>query len=354
MRKLVLMAVIVIAAGTLWQGAAVAQLPSDGCNSVAIGQGDVLYFLCKDNTSSWIIKRENDTNQNLGKTDPLGVLRIGPDGSLYGVAFPLGEKVVRLTQNLTQEIILTKESPQITSDPAIQARIRFSGLAIDSQGNVYVGDSGNGWLIRVSNTGAIERVAGVIPTYQGSGAGAVFGSGGDSRGLIDGPGLSAKLFNPGYLAVGPNDEIFIAEGSDGLIRKYANGEITTIAGEFDGAGGRKVGFRDGPANTARFGAFLKSLTVDKEGNIFVVDYLNRCIRQLTWNSEKNMYYVYTLAGSPKNPPVDKEGTGFSASFDEGWYDIAVASNRDLYVTKSLEFYVRKITWMGEVTGFRVQ
>ncbi len=354
MRRIIFAFVLALAAGAAWLVPGSAQIPSDGCNSVAVGQNDVLYFHCKDNDSGWIVKRENGTNVNLGKTDKLSVLRVGPDGALYGVAFPMADKVVRLTQNMRQETILNKEAPELTNDPVIQARIRFSGLAIDSKGNVYVGESGNGWLIRVSNTGVIERVAGAMPTYQGSGAGAMISGAGESKGLFDGPGLGAKLDNPVYLAVGPGDEIFMTDGSHGLIRKYANGEITTIAGAFDGAGGRQVGFRDGPAMSAKFGAFLKGLTVDKDGNIFVVDYINRCIRQISWNDEKNSYYVYTLAGSPNNPPVDKEGTGLAASFDEGWYDIAVDSKKNLYVTKSLEFYVRKITWMGEVTGFTVQ
>lgn len=352
MRKIVLIFITVFAVSALWLVPGSAQIPSDGCNSVAIGADDTIYFLCKDDASSWIIRRQNDTNTNMGKTDKLGVLRLGPDGALYGVTFATGDKVVRLNQNLMHETILYKEAPELTSDPTIQARIRFSGLTIDSRGNVYVGDSGNGWLIRVSNTGAIERVAGIMPTYQGSGAGAMFS--GESKGLLDGPGLSAKLDNPVYLATGPGDEIFMTDGSHGLVRKFANGEITTIAGDFDGMGGRQVGFRDGPANKAKFGAFLKGLTVDKDGNIFVVDYLNRCIRQISWNEEKKMYYVYTLAGSPNNPAVDREGTGLSASFDEGWYDIAVDSKKNLYATKSIDFYVRKITWMGEVTGFTVQ
>ncbi|MCD6119498.1 hypothetical protein J7K50_06620 [bacterium] len=335
----------------------------DGSCSVAVGPNDTPYFLCRDTVNCWIMEFAQGTAENIGEVENIELLRIGPDGAMYGIARNTSDlaKVLRVSPGGDYEVVCDQNDERITDNISARRNIVFSGLCIDREGNIYVGDSGNGWLIKVSVNGDVQRVVGIDPIFEGAGEGARIVE--ESKGLADGPGNSARLFNPSQLAAGPRGEIYISEGSNGIVRMYENGEVTTIAGAIGSDGQSRSGFRDGPAHNALFSYWLTGIVVDNDGNIFVIDQGNGCIRQITWNSDEGMYYVYTLAGSPKNKEIgmggtgydatDKDGTGFEASFDSAWFDLAVDSNKNLYMTKKTGFIVRKVTWMGLVSSFDV-
>ena len=99
--------------------------------------------------------------------------------------------------------------------PATSASL-FSptGVAVDSAGNLYIADTGNSRIRKVSN--------GVITTVAGNGT---HGFSGDN-----GPATSAQLYNPDGVAVDPAGNLYIADTLDNRIRKVSNGVITTVAG----------------------------------------------------------------------------------------------------------------------------
>ena len=145
--------------------------------------------------------------------------------------------------------------------PATSASL-FSptGIAVDSAGNLYIADTGNSRIRKVSN--------GVITTVAGTGG---YGFSGDN-----GPAASAQLFNPEGVAVDSAGNLYIADTLDNRIRKVSNGVITTVAGN------GTYGFSgdNGPATSSQL-SHPTGVAVDSAGNVSVADRDNNRIRVLT-------------------------------------------------------------------------
>ena len=123
-----------------------------------------------------------------------------------------------------------------------------SGVAVDSAGNLYIADSFNNRIRKVS--------AGVIATVAGSSA-----PQGSSLG-DNGPAIAAQLAQPFGVAVDSAGNIYIADAGNGRIRKVTSGVINTVAG-----GGTSLG-DNGPATSANLGDPV-GIAVDSTGNIFI-------------------------------------------------------------------------------------
>ncbi len=136
-----------------------------------------------------------------------------------------------------------------------------SGVAVDSQGNLFIADIGNNRIRKVSP-------AGIITTVAGRGGSGFSGDGG--------PATAARLNVPSGVAVDSQGNLFIADFSNSRIRKVSPaGIITTVAGN----GARVFGGDGGPATAASFVAAI-GVAVDSQGNLFIADYNNR-IRKIS-------------------------------------------------------------------------
>jgi trimeric autotransporter adhesin len=148
--------------------------------------------------------------------------------------------------------------------PARDAQLNFPGaLAVDAAGNLYIADTGNHVVRRVTPDG-------IIATWAGSG---VRGYGGDG-----GPAASAalNLENPGAMAVDAEGNLYIADSFNHRIRCVTpNGIIYTVAGT------GTAGFRGdgGLAREARLST-PAGLATDPDGNLYVADTSNHRIRLL--------------------------------------------------------------------------
>ena len=148
--------------------------------------------------------------------------------------------------------------------PGILASLRSpEGVAVDSKGNILIGDTLNSRIRRV------DAASGVIRTIAGDGSFAFRGD--------NGPAFNASLRRPRGIVVDSQDNIYIADSENHRVRKIAasNGFITTVAG--NGVGGYSG---DGGSATGASLLFPEGVAVDSQGNVYIADTGNHRIRRV--------------------------------------------------------------------------
>ncbi|NDZ14032.1 hypothetical protein C7T35_34065 [Variovorax sp. WS11] len=231
-------------------------------------------------------------------------------------------------------------------------------MAMDGSGNIYVMDSDNFVVRKVTPTGEVSTLAGsVVPGYS---VGVVVDAGGNvyvadyennvirkitptgdasilagsTEGWTDATGTDAQFNGPAGLAIDSSGNVYVADYDNNVIRKITpNGTVTTVAG----SGSR--GAADGQGAAASFDR-PNGLKVDASGHIYVADASNHLIRKITPDG-----VVTTLAGSTQG---FADGTGIAAQFDYPW-GIALDADGNVYVADSSNNKIRKITPNGVVT-----
>lgn len=191
------------------------------------------------------------------------------------------------------------------------------GLAIDQQGNLYVGDVANHRIRKISPDGKVTTLAGA------------------KKGFSDRTGGQAKFNHPYGVAVDNNNDVFVADSYNNKIRKITpDGKVTTIAGN------GHDGFVDGSVLQAEFYVPI-GIVVDADGNIYIGDEGNSSIRKIT--SDGN---VSTLAGNGKFSYSD--GVGRNAAFNAPGA-IALDAEGNLFVADYFNNSIRKVSPTGNVS-----
>ena len=196
---------------------------------------------------------------------------------------------------------------------------RFSapqGVALDNEGNVYIADTGNNRIRKITP----DRV---VTTLAGNG----------TAGYGDGMGTAARFSAPQGMAVDNNGNIYIADTENNRIRKITPDRVVTTL-----AGNGTTGYGDGTGTAARFSA-PQGVTVDNNGNVYVADTGNNRIRKIT--PER---IVITIAGHSTAGYSDGAGTAARFSTPKG---ITVDSNGDVYVGDTGNNRIRKILYEQE-------
>ena len=195
------------------------------------------------------------------------------------------------------------------------------GIAIDNADNIYVADTGNNTIREISPAGMVSTLAGLA----------------GQAGTNDGVGSLARFRNPWDVAVDNSGSVYVADMSNDTIRKISpDGKVHTFAGQAGMSGNT-----DGWGNSARFNNPF-GVAVDSAGNVYVSDTANNTIRKITVAR-----VVTTLAGSPGNAGTN-DANGADARF---WspQGLTVDSAGNIYVADTSNNAIRKITPMGVVT-----
>lgn len=197
------------------------------------------------------------------------------------------------------------------------------GLAVDRAGNVFVADSENNTIRRITPAGDVTTFAGQ-PGAQGGN---------------DGPAAAARFTEPYAVAVDASGMLYVADTSSHAIRRITPaGVVSTLAG-----GSGPPGSADGTGRAARFNE-PRGIAVDNLGNIYVGDDQNHTVRKITPAG-----VVTTLAGLAGNPG-GADGTGSAARF-KAPHGVAVDPNGNVWVADTANRAIRRITPAGVVTTF---
>jgi RHS repeat-associated protein len=251
---------------------------------------------------------------------------MGPDGSLY-ISLTAGPRVYKVgPDGIINRFAGTNSGYSGDGGPATKAQLNGPlGLAVGPDGSVYIADTFNNVIRKVSPNGIIDTVA-------GNGA---YGYGGNG-----GPAKDAQLTRPTGVAVGPDGTLYIADrghpvdGGNRRVRMVGtDGIITTIAGN----GNPWSSGDGGPATQA--GMDPLHVAVGPDGSVYITDHFNNnLVRRVGQDG------IITRVAGGRNPP-DRLGDGgpaTEAALHSPW-GTTVGPDGSLYIVDAAVNRVRRVT-----------
>jgi sugar lactone lactonase YvrE len=257
----------------------------------------------------------------------LGGVALDSSGNLY-IADSLNERIRKVSPVGTISTYAGSGGFGFSGDggPATAAQLSLPhGVAVDSAGNLYIADSNNHRIRKVTPGGTIS-------TYAGTGTEGFSGDGG--------PATAAHLDRPDGVAVDSAGNLYIADSGNSRIRKVTpGGTISTYVGN----GGYGEGFLGdgGPATAAHIRP--RGVALDSAGNLYITDFAR--IRKVTPGGT-----ISTYAGTD-TPGFAGDGgpaTAAQLSFPQG---VALDSAGNLYIADSNNNRIRKVTPGGTISTY---
>ena len=207
--------------------------------------------------------------------------------------------------------------------PATSAQLSSPrGVAVDSDGNLYIADTSNNRIRKVDT-------AGMITTVVGDGT---KGSSGDG-----GAATSAKLDAPYGVAVDSDNNIYIAEYNNHRVRKVDTSATPWTISRVAGTESRISGYNgDGGAATEAWLNAPIGVAVDGSGNIYITDLLNERIRKVDGDGN-----ISTVAGTG-TPGYNGDGCRATTAQISSPYGVAVDGSGNVYIADGDNNRIRKI------------
>ncbi|MFB6259719.1 MAG: SMP-30/gluconolactonase/LRE family protein, partial [Thiohalorhabdaceae bacterium] len=193
-------------------------------------------------------------------------LALGPDGGLY-IADTGNHRIRRVGTDGYITTAAGTGSAGYGGDGGAGRQAQLSsphGLALDDAGNLYIADSGNHRIRELAPSGIIRTVAGTGTS----------GSNGDN-----GPAAQAQLSNPRDVAVGPEGAVYVADRGNRRIRRFRPGG--TITSPIQGGSGWSGRFYRGGSELASEASLdrLIGLAVGPDDQLYLADRGNRVVRR---------------------------------------------------------------------------
>lgn len=253
-------------------------------------------------------------------------LAVGSDGFVY-VALSADNRIVRVNPSGGVETVAGTEDAGDSGDrgSAVAARLnRPNDVFAASDGTIYIADTLNHRVRRVTEEGVIDTVAGDgwrdawdLGRFEGDG----------------GPAAEASLNRPAAVAAGPAGRLYIADTWNHRVRRVdVHGLIRTIAG----TGERGFSGDGGLAAAARL-SFPNGLALDADGSLLVCDAGNARIRRIDADGR-----IETVAGGADLERGAGDGASASGASLLMPRDVAVGPDGTIYITDTGRHRIRMI------------
>lgn len=285
-------------------------------------KGTIQSGTCQVTVSALAGNGTSGTTDAIGTSARFGSLRrmaVGVDGNIF-VVDTGNNRIRKITPDGTVTTVAGSTSGY-TNATGTSAQFRNpTGIDIDGAGNLYVADTGNYAIRKISPTG-------VVTTLAGTG----------SIGASDGTGTSASFRSVNDVAIDSAGNVFVADAH--VIRKITPaGAVTLFAGQWF-----NYGSTDGSGTNARFRDFIQGITIDSNDNLYVADAGNYKIRKITSSGD-----VSTVAGSGTSGFEDGAGGAVQFGAISG---ITSDASGNLYVADETNNRIRVVSMGGVVTTY---
>lgn len=287
---------------------------------IADSANQVVRRLAPDGTVTTVAGRPGEAGANDGSAatarfDTPSALVVAKDGTLF--LSDAGNHTLRRRAPNGTVTTLAGFAGSPGSTNGLGAVARFNaplGLALAPNGDLFVADSGNHAIRRITSAGNVTTFAGGLEQW----------------GAADGKGDQARFNGPVGLVLDATGNLLVADSFNHAIRKIApDGTVTTVAGQLG-----EDGFADGPAGDARFGAPAE-LAIDPNGNLYVTDGLYNTLRRIAPDGT-----VSTVAGLAGLEGSADGGYGSARFFNP--YGLVATPTGSLIVSDTLNQVIREV------------
>lgn len=245
--------------------------------------------------------RDAGAGQESAFSDPFGVA-VALDGTVFVTDAGDSNRIRRIAVDGTVSTFAGGNEGYADGAGASASFNTPSGIAIDSSSNLYVADTSNNRIRKITREGVVSTIAGD-----------------GSAGHNDGPALSARFDGPLGVAVDAKGNIYVADTYNDRIRKLdSHGQVTTLAG------GPRPGLADGPSSAALFDT-PSGIVATNDGVLIVADTGNNCLRKITPDGQVTTFQL-------KNSEQLRDPIGLALTHDNFLYVTELGRSRVLQIT----------------------